>query len=196
MRRLMRRLMLWPRNAWRPPAAVDAVVVLGAAVIAPGVPGPALARRIRAGVGLFHHLAAGHLLVSGGVVAAPPAEAHLMRAIAIEMGVADRHIVVEDRARNTFENAVYAGREIRARGWHNVVVVTDGYHLARALYVFRRLGLAVGGHGVPRPEEIGPLAWSKLHAIERLRLLRSAYLFARGTHHPVIAAVWGEAGLR
>lgn len=175
-------------------APVDAVVVLGAAVIAPGVPGPALVRRTRAGVAAFHALDAGHLLVSGGVVGAPPAEAQLMRAIAVEMGVAAARIVVEDRARNTFENAVYAGREIRKRGWRRVVVVTDGYHLRRALYVFRRLGLAVGGHGVPRPREISPLSWSRLHAVETLRLIRSAYLFARGTHHPVIAAVWGADG--
>jgi uncharacterized SAM-binding protein YcdF (DUF218 family) len=142
---------------------------------------------------VFRARDAGHLLVSGGVVAAPPAESHLMRDIALAMGVEAGRIVVEDQARNTFENAVYAGREIRARRWRRVVVVTDGYHLRRALYVFRRLGLAVAGDGVPRPDDIAPRAWAGLHAWEALRLIRSAYLFTRGTHHPVIAAVWGEA---
>ena len=175
-----------------PPASVDAVVVLGAAVVAPGVAGPALLRRIRHGVSVFRALDANHLLVSGGLVAAPPAESHLMRDIAVQMGIAERLIVVEDRARNTFENAVYTGCEIRARGWRNVVIVTDGYHLSRALYVFRRLGFTVAGQGVPRPRDIPPLAWARLHAIEALRLMRSAYLFARGTHKPIIAAAWGE----
>ena len=170
----------------------DAVVVLGAAMAAPGVPGPALRRRLDHGVAVFLVRDAAHLLVSGGIVGPPPAEAHMMRDLALARGVAAERIVVEDRARNTFENAVYAGRIMRERGWGRVIVVTDSHHLPRALYVFGRLGLKVTGQGVPRPPGTSRLSWTRAQLEERIRLVRSAGLFAIGAHKPLLAKVWGE----
>lgn len=171
----------------------DAVIVLGAAVIAPGVPGPALRRRVEFGIETFCRLGARHLVLSGGVVAHPPAEAELMRALSLARGVAETVLIVEDRARNTFENALFCGRIMRERQWRQVVVVTDGWHLRRAVYCFRRLGLAVGGVGVPRPADVSALSWLRLAFEERLRHAWSAYLFWRGRHRPRVAAEWGAA---
>jgi uncharacterized SAM-binding protein YcdF (DUF218 family) len=168
----------------------DAVIVLGAAMAAPGVPGPALIRRLEHGVETFFSRKAGHLLVSGGVVGPPPAEAHMMRDMARARGVPEDCILVEDAARNTFENALYAGRILRCHGLADVIVVTDGFHLPRALYVFRRLGLQVSGEGVPRPSGMSRRAWLRAHADERIRLARSAALFALGTHKPLVARAW------
>lgn len=170
----------------------DAVVVLGAAMAAPNVPGPALVRRLEHGVRVFFSHNARHLLVTGGVVGPPPAEAEAMRSLARARGVPDDCILVEDRARNTFENALYSGRILRQHGLTRVVVVTDGFHLPRALYVFRRLGLQVAGDGVPRPAETSRRTWLREHIDERLRLARSAMLFALGTHKPLVAQVWGD----
>lgn len=173
-----------------PAAPVDAVIVLGAALVGPGVPGPALVRRLRHGVAVFRQLGARHLVLSGGVVQATPAEAVVMRTLALEQGVADTCIIVEDQSRNTFENGVYCGCLIRERRWQNVVVVTDGFHLPRALYVFRRLGLSIMGAGVPRPATMPVARWTRNYAVEMLRLARSAYLFSRGSHKPILKAVW------
>jgi uncharacterized SAM-binding protein YcdF (DUF218 family) len=170
----------------------DAVVVLGAAMAAPGVPGPALVRRLEYGVQVFVRRGAAHLVVSGGIVGPPPAEAHAMRDLALRRGVAFQRIVVEDAARNTFENAVYVGRIIRERGWRRCVVVTDAFHLTRALYVFRRLGLAVDGEGVPRPMNVTRLSWARSYLDERLRLASTAVLFLAGAHKPIVRRVWGR----
>jgi uncharacterized SAM-binding protein YcdF (DUF218 family) len=170
----------------------EAVVVLGAALVAPGVPGPALRRRLEHGLAVFTEREAAHLLVSGGVVGPPPAEAQVMRELALARGVAAERIIVEDMARNTFENAVYCGRIIRERGWRRVIVVTDAFHLPRALYVFRRLGLEVAGEGVPRRPGISHLSWTCAHLGERIRMVRSAGLFAIGAHKPLLAKVWDE----
>jgi uncharacterized SAM-binding protein YcdF (DUF218 family) len=178
------------RSIDRADEAPDAVLVLGAATAAPGVPGPALRGRIEHGVALFFERGARHIVVSGGVVGPPPAEAVVMRDLALAMGVDAAHIVVEDEARNTFENAVYTGRIIRERGWSRVLLVTDGFHLPRALFVFGRLGIAVEGCGVPRRPDVSRAAWLRSHAGERLRLLRSAALFAIGAHKPLVERVW------
>jgi uncharacterized SAM-binding protein YcdF (DUF218 family) len=171
---------------------IDAVVVLGAAMAAPGVPGPALQRRLEHGVAVFLKRGAAYLLVSGGHVGPPPAEAHAMRDLALARGIAAERIIVEDMARNTFENAVYSGRIIRERRWRRVIVVTDCHHLPRALYVFRKLGLEVAGEGVPRQPGISRLSWTRAHLDERIRIVRSAGLFAIGAHKSLLAKVWGE----
>ncbi|MFO1146288.1 MAG: YdcF family protein [Rhodospirillales bacterium] len=170
------------------------MLVLGAATAAPGVPGPALRRRLEHGVGVFFRRDARYLLVSGGIVGPPPAEAHVMGEMAVALGIDPGAIVIEDQARNTFENAVYAGRIIRRRGWRQVVLVTDGFHVPRARYVFSRLGLTVAVDGVPRSATTSRASWVRSHLDERLRLVRTAALFALGAHKPLIRRVWNGSG--
>lgn len=176
------------RSKSAPP--VDAVIVLGAALAGPGVPGPAMVRRLRHGVAVFRRCGARHLVLSGGIVHATPAEAVVMQALARADGIADACIIVEDQSRNTFENGVYCGRLMRENRWLNVLIVTDGFHLPRALLVFRWLGLRVRGEGVPRPVTVPRLSWTRQYGIEMLRLIRSVYLFCRGTHKSVLKTVW------
>jgi uncharacterized SAM-binding protein YcdF (DUF218 family) len=172
----------------RPPP--DAVIVLGAAVVAPGVPGPALSRRVAWGVRVWRTERAGRLVLSGGAIGGLPAEAALMRELALAAGVPDDRIVIEDLSRNTFENAVYAGAIIRLAGWRRVVVVTDQFHLPRALYIFRRIGLAVEGAGVPRQPGVSRGRWLRFLIEEKLRHLRAAQLFWIGAHRPLLSRVW------
>ncbi len=178
-----------PRPA-APDPRTDAVVVLGAALTEAGVAGPALLRRLEHGVAAWQRRDARYLLVSGGIVGPPPAEAEVMRDLAIARGVPAERIVVEDKARNTFENAVYSGRIARDRGWRRLAVVTDGFHMRRALYVFRRLGLPVEGDPVPGRDGLSVAGWSWAHVQETGLLIQSAYLFAIGRHKPIVDAVW------
>lgn len=60
-----------------------------------------------------------------------------------EWGIADDRIVVEDKARNTRENAVYAAAIVRARGLSKVVIVTSAFHMPRAIACFEAVGLPV-----------------------------------------------------
>jgi uncharacterized SAM-binding protein YcdF (DUF218 family) len=175
-------------------AATDAVIVLGAAVAGPGIPGPAMLRRTTHGVRVFADRDARCLVLSGGQVGPPPAEAAVMRGIARGLGVPDQRIILEDRSRNTFENALYCGLIMRERAWSRVVVVTDSFHLPRALYIFRAIGLKVEGSGAPRGSSTSRLAWARLHAEEALRCVNCAYHFAVGTHKPKLTQVWGEVG--
>jgi len=168
---------------------IDAVAVLGAQVHSPGVPGAALRRRLEHGIDVFRARGGGHLLLSGGGSSATPSEAAVMADMARAAGVPDAGIVVEDRSRNTFENAAYCGRIMRQRGWQRILIVTDGFHLRRALYVFRRLGLDVEGAGVPRPAGVSRLYWYGSYADEAVRLVRTRVLFALGAHKAVVGAL-------
>jgi uncharacterized SAM-binding protein YcdF (DUF218 family) len=70
-------------------------------------------------------------------------EAKLLAAFLREWGVEEDRLIIEDRARNTRENAVYSAEIIRARGFSRVLVVTSAYHVPRAADCFRAVGLEV-----------------------------------------------------
>ncbi len=123
----------------------DAAIVLGAAVNRDGSPGEALRRRVATGAALVGGGRARWLVLSGGAVRHPRAEAEVMRGLALAQGLAPECLILESAARNTLENARHCRAIVRARNWRRVVVVTDSHHLPRALYAFRRLGVAAEG---------------------------------------------------
>lgn len=117
------------------------IVVLGAEVRADGRASPTLQRRIGWGIELFERGEGGWLLVSGGEIGGAPSEAAVMAGLARERGIAAERLVLEARARNTWENARECARIIRARGWRRVVLVTDPFHRPRAVLAFRAFGV-------------------------------------------------------
>ncbi|MDR3440050.1 YdcF family protein [Telmatospirillum sp.] len=132
-------------------ADFDVAVILGAAILRTGEPSPALLRRIGAGVSLIHQGRVGHLLLSGGAVRHSNTEASVMHREATAAGVPETSLLIEDQSLTTLDNARFCGPIIRARGWSRLLLVTDGYHLPRALYTFRRFGLPATGWAVPAP---------------------------------------------
>ncbi|OIQ89253.1 hypothetical protein GALL_288620 [mine drainage metagenome] len=126
-------------------------IILGARVGADGQPSPALRRRVAQGVALYRAGIVSHLLCSGGGPPDRPSEAALMRALAREGGVPEAAILVEDRARTTLENALFCRALLGAPPPAPLLLVSDASHLPRALYTFRRLGLAVTPSAAPWP---------------------------------------------
>jgi uncharacterized SAM-binding protein YcdF (DUF218 family) len=85
-------------------------------------------------------------VVSGGAVdesRMDAVEARVLGKQLVDWGIAPERVVVEDRARNTRENAVEVARVARAHGWNSLVLVTSARHLPRALDCFRAVGLEV-----------------------------------------------------
>jgi uncharacterized SAM-binding protein YcdF (DUF218 family) len=65
--------------------------------------------------------------------------AHLQHA-----GVAPDDLIIEDRSRNTAENARLTAAILRQRGWtEGVVLVTSATHLPRSAAYFRKEGVEV-----------------------------------------------------
>lgn len=158
-----------------PPSKVeyDVAIVLGAKVLPDGSPSPALARRVAHAVGLARAGRVGNLLMSGGPVGHPIPEAVVMRDLAVADGVAPDSVHVEDRSLNTITNARFTVPILAARGWSRVAVVTDSYHLARALYIFRRHGIVAAGIGA-RPQQISG-EWALAHVREAFAFAKTLY---------------------
>jgi uncharacterized SAM-binding protein YcdF (DUF218 family) len=88
------------------------------------------------------------LVPSGGTGAAPVSEAEAMRRVAVAAGVPAGRVMLEDRSTSTLEHAANVAALARREGWSSLVVVTDRYHVPRALFLFRRCGLTVTGDPV------------------------------------------------
>ena len=128
----------------------DVIIVLGAAVWQGGKPSPALRRRTQCGADLTCQGRGRMLLLSGGLGRHAPPEAHVMRQVALATGVCADRIVLEDQATSTFWSAVYCARILRQHGWLSALIVSDRYHLPRAVFTFRCLGIVAVGHAVER----------------------------------------------
>jgi uncharacterized SAM-binding protein YcdF (DUF218 family) len=90
-------------------------------------------------------------VVTGGKVDAQepgPTLANSMRNFLVDLGVPETSILLEDRSRNTYENARYSAELLRARRISHVVLVTDAMHLPRAARCFQAQGLQVIPSGV------------------------------------------------
>lgn len=128
-------------------APFDAVIVLGGGTdeaygrIQLGASGD----RVALGARLHHQGLAPLLVTTGSAISgfsehdAAAATARVWR----ELGVPAEAIVRLDGARTTSEEAVIHAREIRARGWRRVGLVTSAQHMPRALGLFRRQGARV-----------------------------------------------------
>jgi uncharacterized SAM-binding protein YcdF (DUF218 family) len=129
------------------PLTSDFIVVLGAGVQPGGQPSPALRARAELGVKLYQQGYAKYLVVTGGVGPNPPAEAEVMRQIALADGVPAEAIVVENKARNTQESASLVKAIAIPRGWTRALIVSDPYHLPRASWMFSDAGFVVSTAG-------------------------------------------------
>jgi uncharacterized SAM-binding protein YcdF (DUF218 family) len=97
--------------------------------------------------------------VSGGRVGgAHASEASLMKA-ALEGDFGVPVTWVEDKSRSTFENAALTAKLLQPDRVTTVVVVTDAWHMRRALWSFERVGL----HAVPWP---APLTYDEGHRLD------------------------------
>lgn len=67
-----------------------------------------------------------------------------------DWGIDPSRIVVEPRARNTYENAVEVKKIALEHGWKSLVVVTSAFHMTRALGCFAAVELPVDSLVVDR----------------------------------------------
>jgi len=125
----------------------DAIVVLSGGVAGKGTLRPSdqlsglSMEQTICGADLFAQGFAPRLLFSGGDAAIfghGPIEAVEMKRLALRLGVPDKAIVVEDRARTTYENAV----EVKGiLGRASILLVASASHMPRAVGLFRKQGL-------------------------------------------------------
>jgi vancomycin permeability regulator SanA len=123
-----------------PPAPVG--LVLGAQVHPDGRPSPFLAARLELGRRLLAAGTVDVLLLSGDAGAPEHDEPAAMRDHLVAAGVPVEKLVLDPHGYDTYDSCV---RARRVYGVQRVVVVTQGYHLPRAVATARAVGLDAAG---------------------------------------------------
>lgn len=135
------------------PAGLDYLVVLGASVYADG-PSPALTRRVNAVMDCLDQHPDAIIIASGGQGPNEPiSEARCIRDELVKRGVDPGRIILEDRSTDTRENIAYS-KALIGRDDASIGIVTNNYHIWRALRLARRAGLT-NAHGIAA-EYTGP----------------------------------------
>ncbi len=112
----------------------DAILVLGAAIYT-----PALYNRTLEGLNLYQNGKADEMVLSGGKIAsADISEAEYMEKVVKANSTVLPQYVLEDQSHNTYENIINSKKKLG--GKTRVVIVSDRFHLARAVLMAKREG--------------------------------------------------------
>lgn len=119
----------------------DCVLVLGAGV-RDGSPTPMLRDRLITGISLYESGAAPKIIMSGDHGREDYDEVNVMKSYAVENGVPDSDVFMDHAGFSTYDSIYRAKAVFEA---DNIIIVTQKYHLYRALYIADKLGVnAVG----------------------------------------------------
>ncbi len=121
---------------------VDCILVLGCGVLPSGRPTAMLSDRLQRGVELYEAGVSPKLLMSGDHGTAYYDEVNTMKDYAVDRGVPSEDVFMDHAGFSTYES-MYRAKEIFCA--KKVVIVTQKYHLYRAIYIARALGLEAYG---------------------------------------------------
>ncbi len=119
----------------------DCVVVLGAGIWG-DEPSPMLKDRIQTAVELYQKGIVSKIIMSGDHGRADYNEVKVMKRYAIEQGVPSEDIFMDHAGFSTYDS-IYRAKEIFSG--KKIIIVTQRYHLYRALYIANQLGLEAYG---------------------------------------------------
>jgi SanA protein len=126
-------------------------VVFGASVYGNGDLSPILADRVETAIELYRARKVDRILVSGDARHRSYNEPKAMFEYLVNHSVASKDVIVDTSGRSTYETCL---RAKEAFGLKRAVLVSQGFHLSRALYIANQLGLdAVGMAGDMRTEQ-------------------------------------------
>ena len=121
---------------------VDCIIVLGCLVKNNGEPSDMLADRIKRGIELYNQGAAPKIIMSGDHGTVEYDEVNTMKQVAVESGIPSSDVFMDHAGFSTYES-IYRAKEIF--GAEKIIIVTQEYHLYRALYIARALGIEAYG---------------------------------------------------
>ena len=138
----------YPSRAMSAIPSADAIVLLGGAVRGHTHMGRTTdlnqhADRLVYAAELYKAGKSNRVILSGGSAQGDRSEAEQMQDLLLIMGVSARDLVLEERSRTTYENAVFTARMLNERGLDTVLLVTSAYHMRRAEGVFKAQGVRV-----------------------------------------------------
>ena len=132
---------------------IDCIIILGAGIWG-DKPSPMLEDRLKEGILLYNNEVSDKIIMSGDHGREEYDEVNTMKKYAIENGIPSENIFMDHAGFSSYES-IYRAKEIfNAK---KVVIVTQKYHLYRALYIANQLGLEAYGVGADPRQYVGAI---------------------------------------
>ena len=159
---------------------VDCIMVLGCGVRPDGTPSGMLSDRLDQGIRLYDEHVSDKLLMSGDHGKVNYDEVNLMKQFAIDRAVPSENIFMDHAGFSTYES-MYRARDIFQV--KKIVIVTQRYHMYRALYVAQSMGMEAYGvasdprtYGGPRMRDVRELLARPKDLIYTIVMPKPTYL--------------------
>lgn len=134
--------MIMSENETTQVQGIDYIIILGAGLRSDGTPSDMLADRLTVGISLLKLHPEAKLLLTGDNSGIYYNEVASMKKYALSHGVEEYKIVEDGCGYSTYESIFRSSEQFNAK---KVIVVTQEYHLYRALYVAEQWGIdAIG----------------------------------------------------
>ena len=117
-------------------------IIFGAGLRRDGSPTTILRDRVETGAELYFNGSVEKLLMSGDNRVVDYNEPEAMRSYALSLGIPDEAIVLDYAGRRTYDTCYRASSIF---GVHRAVLITQGFHLPRALFICNMLGVKAIG---------------------------------------------------
>lgn len=121
---------------------VDCIVVLGCGVWSDGTPSHMLEDRLKTGIKCYNNGVAPKIIMSGDHGRKDYNEVKVMKNYAVNNSVPSEDVFMDHAGFSTYDT-IYRAKEVFCA--EKIVIVTQEYHLYRALYVAQSLGLEAYG---------------------------------------------------
>lgn len=130
---------------------VDCIIVLGAGIWE-NKPSPMLEDRLLEGIKLYQNGVSDKIIMSGDHGRNEYDEVNIMKEYTTLKGIPSENIFMDHAGFSTYESIYRAKNIFQAK---KVVIVTQEYHLYRAIYIANRLGLEAYGVGADPTQYAG-----------------------------------------
>lgn len=120
----------------------DCILILGAGVKKDGSPTDMLYDRLKVGYDAFNANKADILLLSGDSEYDDYTETATMKEVVNSFGIEDQNIICDGYGLSTYES-IWRAKYVY--GFDKILIITQKYHLHRAIYIAQKLGLDAYG---------------------------------------------------
>lgn len=173
-------------------ADVDCILVLGCGVWGDGRPSHMLEDRLKRGLELYDLGASQKLLMSGDHGQLDYDEVNVMKAYAVEAGVSADAVFMDHAGFSTYESMYRAKEIFQAK---KIIIVSQEYHLYRAIYIAQRLGLDAYGVAADYRSYSGQTVRDIREVLARVKDFGTCIFKPEPTYLGEAIPIWGDGNV-
>lgn len=171
---------------------VDCILVLGCGVRDDGSPSPMLNDRLTRGVSLYQEGAASKILMSGDHGRVGYDEVNTMKAYAVAEDIPTENVFMDHAGFSTYESMYRARDVFEAK---KIIIVTQQYHLYRAVYIARSLGINAYGVSSDYRQYAGQTGREVREILARFKDMVTCMFQPEPTYLGDAIPIWGDGNI-